>query len=59
MGNRIMQVVSRCKMSGKAVIRRPTLCDAGKISVVGIPRLGSGSASIVSEGDARQKTGER
>ena len=54
MGNRIMQVVSRCEMSGKAVIRMDQCCATQERSLLwSIPRLGLVSASIASEGDAR------
>ena len=55
-----MQVVSRCEMSGKAVIRTDRHCAMQERSLLwSIPRLGSVSASIASEGDVKQKTGER
>ena len=60
MGNRIMQVELRCQMSGKAVIRMDRHCAMQERSLLwSIPRLGSVSASIASEGDVKQKTGER
>ena len=60
MGNRIMQVVSRCEMSGKAVIRMDQCCATQERSLLwSISRLGLVSASIASEGDVRQKTGKR
>ena len=58
MGNSIMQVVLRCKMSGKAVIRMDRCCATQERSLLwSIPRLGL--VSIALEGDARQKTGKR
>ena len=60
MENRIMQVVLRCQMSGKAVIRMDQRCAMQERSLLwSIPRLGSVLASIASEGDTKQKTGKR
>ena len=60
MGNRIMQVVSKCEMSGKAVIRTDRCYVTQERSLLwSVLRLGSVSASIALEGDAKQKTGER
>ena len=60
MGNRIMQVVLKCEMSGKAVIRMDRCCAMQERSLLwSVLRLGLVSASIASEGDAKQKTGER
>ena len=60
MGNRIMQVALRCEMSGKTAIRMDRCCAMQERSLLwSIPRLGSVSASIASEGDAKQKTGEK
>ena len=63
-GNRIIKVVSRCEMSGRAVIRAYQCHVTWEITqerslLWSIPSLGLVLANIASEGDARQKTGER
>ena len=53
-------MVSKCEMSGKAVIRTDQHCVTQERSLLwSVPRLGLVLASIASEGDAKQKTGER
>ena len=60
MRNRIMQVASRCEISGKAVIRMDQHCAMQERTLLwSIPRLGSVSASIASEGDVKKKTGRK
>ena len=57
MRNRIMQVASRCEMSGKAVIRMDLRCATQEMSLLwSILRMGSVSAL---EGYEKKKTGKK